>query len=129
MKEKATEQQMLFVEEYLKLKKSNQKQAAINAGYSPKSAESQACQLLKNPKVDAYLKKREKILADELRSIFVFDAIEARNIMASIMLNPNTPAKDRITCAKDFLDRAGFKPMDKVEHSGEISMPIIKIEK
>ena len=125
MKEKATEQQMLFVEEYLKLKKSNQKQAAINAGYSPKSAESQACQLLKNPKVDAYLKKREKILADELRSIFVFDAIEARNIMASIMLNPNTPAKDRIACAKDFLDRAGFKPMDKVEHSGGIAIDVL----
>ena len=34
--------------------------------------------------------------------------------------------RDKINVAKDFLDRAGFKPTDKVEHSGnmEINNPL-----
>lgn len=38
----ATGQQKLFVDEYLRLRKKNATQAAINAGYSPKSASSRA---------------------------------------------------------------------------------------
>jgi single-stranded DNA-binding protein len=41
--------QLLFVHEYLK--DLNGKQAAIRAGYSPKTAESQASRLLRNVKV------------------------------------------------------------------------------
>jgi phage terminase small subunit len=38
----------------------NGKQAAIDAGYSPRTAEVTASKLLKNPKVIAYLDKRRK---------------------------------------------------------------------
>ncbi|WP_270790242.1 terminase small subunit [Enterococcus diestrammenae] len=44
-----TREQKNFVDIYLKLRKRNQTQAAVGAGYSPKSASSQAYQLLQNP--------------------------------------------------------------------------------
>jgi len=120
----ATKQQKLFIDEYLKLRKSNQKQAAINAGYSPKSASSQASQLLNNPKVLEYLNEREKALSQELQEEFIFDALEARKVMYEIMNDPTARDMDRLNAAKDFLDRAGFKATDKVEHSGGISSEV-----
>lgn len=118
----ATAQQKLFVDEYLKLRKSNQKEAAINAGYSPKSAESQASQLLKNPRVQKYLKEREEQLEADLRQEFMFDALEARKVMYKIMNSDDARDQDKINVAKDFLDRAGFKPSEKLEHSGSIDL-------
>ena len=109
----STAQQKLFIDEWLKLRKKNQTQAAINAGYSVKSAESQASQLLKNPKVLEYLKERESQLEQGLREEFIFDALEARKIMREIMNDEETPHAVRLNAAKDFLDRAGFKPVEK----------------
>lgn len=55
-----TKRQEIFVAAYCV--KLDAKAAAIKAGYSPKSAESQGCQLLKNPKVaEAIAKKTGKI--------------------------------------------------------------------
>lgn len=47
-----TEQRKLFVDEHLKLRCKNATRAAINAGYSSKSAQSQASQILKDPKAE-----------------------------------------------------------------------------
>ena len=110
-----TLQQRMFVDEYLRLRKKNATQAAINAGYSPKSASSQASQLLNKANVAAYLKEREDALAQELREEFFFDALEARKEMYRIMIDPSADNRDKISVAKDFLDRAGFKPTDKTE--------------
>ncbi|NLD31932.1 MAG: terminase small subunit [Trichococcus flocculiformis] len=118
----ATGQQKLFVDEYLRLRKKNQTQAAINAGYSEKSASSQASQLLNNPKVLEYLNEREKAIIQELQQEFMFDALEARKVMYEIMKKEDAENRDKINVAKDFLDRAGFKPTDKVEHSGNMSI-------
>lgn len=118
----ATGQQKLFVDEYLRLRKKNQTQAAINAGYSEKSASSQASQLLNNPKVLEYLNEREKAIIQELQQEFIFDALEARKVMYEIMKKEDAENRDKINVAKDFLDRAGFKPTDKVEHSGNMSI-------
>lgn len=38
-KKETTAQRKLFIDEYLKLRRSNQKKTAMNAGYSKKSAE------------------------------------------------------------------------------------------
>lgn len=111
----ATEQQKLFVDEYLKLRKTNATQACINAGYSEKSASSQASQLLKNPRVMEYLDERERQLQDELKQAFFFDALEARKVLFNIMKNPEARDRDRIICAKDLLDRAGYKPTENVQ--------------
>lgn len=118
------EQQKLFVDEYLKLRKRSQKQAAINAGYSAKSADAQASQLMKNPKVLKYLNERESQLESELRKEFMFDALEARKVMYEIMNDAAAPENVRVSAAKDFLDRAGFKPVEKQEHSGQVTQNI-----
>lgn len=120
VKSRITEQQKQFVFEYLKLRKSNITQAAINAGYSPRTASSQGSQLLKNPKVSEFLKSEESKLSQGLRQEFVFDAIEARNVMYKIMKNAYSKDSDKLSAAKDFLDRAGFKAPDKVELTGRI---------
>lgn len=122
-----TNQQKVFIEEYLKLRKKNQRQAAINAGYSSKSADSQASQLLKNPKVIAYLEEREKLLEQDLRREFLFDALEARNILYSIMNEPEANFRDRLNAAKVFLDLAGIKHIDKMDKEKK-QAEIIKIK-
>jgi phage terminase small subunit len=117
------DQRMLFVDEYIKLRCKNAKQAAINAGYSPKTAQSQSSQILKDSNVQEYLKQRKSEISQELKQEFIFDALEARGVMYSIMTNPEAADRDKIAVAKDFLDRAGFKPMDEVKVSGNVNNP------
>ena len=59
----------------------------------------------------------------ELKQEFIYDALEARNVMYEIMKNPEAADRDKIAVAKDFLDRAGFKPTDEVKVSGNINNP------
>lgn len=127
-KREATRQQKLFVDEYLRNRKSNAKEAAIAAGYSKKTAGVQASQLLNNPYVLEYLNEREKTIEQELREEFIFDAIEARKVLYDIMKDPESRDMDRINAAKDFLDRAGFKPTDKVDVSGSLDTGLNKLD-
>ena len=114
-----TEQQQLFADEYIKrrCKHGAQKAAAIAAGYSEKTAKAIAHNLMQREDVQRYIKERKS------------DAIEAREVMNQIMNSGSSEAKDRINCAKDFLDRAGFKPSGKAEKddddedSGVIILP------
>jgi phage terminase small subunit len=81
-KEQLTEKQKRFCDEYMI--DMNGKQAAIRAGYTPKTAESQASRLLRNAKVQEYLTElRSKVSAkleltkemilEELRHIALSD--------------------------------------------------------
>ena len=117
------EQRKLFVDEYIKLRCKNAKQAAINAGYSQKSAQSQASQILNDPNVQEYLQQRKNEISQDLKQEFIFDALEARKVMFDILNNPEAADRDRIAVAKDFLDRAGFKPVDEVNLNGEVKNP------
>lgn len=110
-----TEQRKRFVEEYIKLHCKNATQAAINAGYSPKSASTQASDILKNSEVLEYLREQKSRLESDLRQEFVFGASEAYHVMIEILRNPESRDVDRISVAKDFLDRAGFKPQERAE--------------
>lgn len=116
-----TRQQKQFVDFYLKNRKKNQTQAAIDAGYSKKTAHVQASQLLKNPLVLEYLEKREKQLDKELRREFFFDAIDARRVLSDIINNPESKDTDRINAAKDLLDRAGYKAVDVHEIKANVN--------
>jgi phage terminase small subunit len=118
-----TDQRMMFVDEYIKLRCKNARQAAINAGYSEKSAQSQSSQILKDSEVLEYLKMRKDEISKGLQQEFIFDALEARKVMFEIMTNPGADDRDKIAVAKDFLDRAGFKPTDEVKLSGELNNP------
>ena len=117
------EQRKVFVDEYIKLRCKNAKQAAINAGYSPKSAQSQASQILNDPNVQEYLKQQKEEISQGLRREFVFDALEAREVLHEIMKNPEASDRDRIAAAKDLLDRAGFKPTEEVNLTGDVKNP------
>lgn len=83
--------QLIFIQEYLK--SGNGKQAAIAAGYSENSAESQASRMLRNDKVKQYLDKKEANLDRDLREIFVADAVKAYNVLLSIMEDPEQCTK------------------------------------
>jgi phage terminase small subunit len=86
--------QQRFVEEYLV--DLNGKQAAIRAGYSPKTAEQQASRLLSNAKV-----KLEVAAATEKRS-------ERTQIDADYVLKGILATVQRCEQAAPVLDRAGF---------------------
>lgn len=110
-----TERQKRFVDELLLLKMRNATQAAINAGYSKKTAYSIASENLKKPEIQDYLAKRKKELEEELRQALFFDALEAREVMEEILKKPEALDKDKLTAARDFLDRAGFGPVQRQE--------------
>lgn len=102
-----------FAQEYWKT--GHGTNSAINAGYSKKSAHTQANLLLNNIKVQERIKELESQSRDELQQQFSRDAIEARKIMFNIMKSDDAPEHVRLSAAKDFLDRAGYKPVEKSE--------------
>lgn len=104
--------QIIFVQEYLK--SGNGTRAAIAAGYSENSAESQASRMLRNAKVRQYLDKKEQNLDKDLREMFVDEAVNAFKVLRDIMNKDEAMDKDRIAAAKDLLDRAGYKPVDRI---------------
>lgn len=63
---KLTAKQILFVNCYLGAARCNATKAAILAGYSKKSVNSEASQLMANPKVKSYLKRRQDDIARRL---------------------------------------------------------------
>lgn len=106
-----TQQQKNFADEFIKrrCKHGSAKDSAIAAGYSEKTAVSIAYNLLQRDDVQKYIQDRKNSLADELREEFLFDAIEAREVMNEILKNKSSEDRDRLKAAIDFLDRAGFK--------------------
>jgi len=104
--------QLIFVQEYLR--SSNITAAAKAAGYSEATAYSQGSRLLKNVKIQQYLNKNKQNLNRDLREMFAADAVEAYNVLKEIMNSPGATDKDRLVAARDLLDRAGYKPTDKV---------------
>jgi phage terminase small subunit len=115
---------MIFVTEYIK-NGNNATQAAIAAGYSEKTAYSQGSRLLKSVEVQQYLNKTEQKLNRDLRQIFAEDAVEAYAVLKKIMLNPSSQDKDRITAARDILDRGGYKPIERISADIQAGVTIL----
>jgi phage terminase small subunit len=108
--------QKAFVQEFVL--DFNATQAAIRAGYSERSAEVTGFRLLRNAKVCEEIHKVKEQTAEELRQRFIGDALLAREVLVSVLNDPNATNRDKITAAKDLLDRSGFAPIDKKELSG-----------
>jgi phage terminase small subunit len=91
--------------------------AAISAGYSPKTARVQAHAMLKIPHVLQALIERTAI---EL----VSSAPNAANTLTDLLKGKSEYV--RLEAAKDLLDRAGLKPVEKHDHrvSGSLSVDI-----
>ena len=104
----------------------NGTQSAIKAGYSEKTAYSQANQLLKNVEIQKKIKELEEESRALLQQQFSRDAIEARKIMFNIMQDDDAPENVRLSAAKDFLDRAGYKPTDdmNIHSTGDMGITV-----
>jgi phage terminase small subunit len=104
---------MIFVTEYIK-NGNNATHAAISAGYSEKTASSQGSRLLKSVEVQQFLNTTQQNLNRDLRTMFTEDAVKAYRVLTEIMEDPTAQHKDRLVAARDLLDRAGYKPADKI---------------
>lgn len=123
--EQLTERQRRFAWEYWDL--GNATRSAINAGYSEKTAHVQGPRLLKNVRIQELIKEYREESEALLRQQFSKDAVEARKVMYNMMADDDVPENVRLSAAKDFLDRAGFKPVEKseVESNGELGIKVI----
>lgn len=110
-----TEQQEKFAIEYART--GNATQSAIVAGYSPNSAEVQGCRLLKNDKVREKVAEQKAQMAEHLRMLMAKEALTAFGVLKDIMNDPKAKGSDRVKCAIDLLDRAGYVAEKKVEVS------------
>lgn len=111
----ANEQWEIFATEYART--GNATQSAIVAGYSESSAYNQGYRLMKN---DEVVKKVEEIkhqMMQDLRSRMSAEASSAFGVLEQIMKNPDAKDADRIKCAVEVLDRAGYVAEKKVEVS------------
>ena len=99
------QRQKLFASEYIKL--GNGTQAAINAGYSERTASSQSERLLRNVEIKRFIQAEVEKMHDEN----IMDAKEALSILSDIargkrdeevlMMNPVTGEVERVTKKAD----------------------------
>jgi phage terminase small subunit len=125
-----TDKQKAFVYEYMKSK--NATRAAVAAGYSEKTAYSIGSELLKKPEVAEFLAQQEAELKRDLRERFAEEAEMAFETVVKIAQGISPPgvkkpsARTVLDAAKDLLDRAGYKPTDKidahVENDGQLNV-------
>lgn len=108
-----TEQRKRFVLEYIKLRCKNQREAAIRAGYSPKSAATQACDILKDSEVQAFLQEQKAAILREIQEDLALSASDAVSVVYQVMMDTEAKDADRLKAAFDILDRAGFRPEDR----------------
>lgn len=110
-----TNKQLRFVDEYVK--DYNATQAAIRAGYSERTASTSGYRNTNNDEILKKIKQRQDEIREQLQQQFSSDAVVARKIMFDIMRDEGAMENVRLAAAKDFLDRAGYKPVDKKETS------------
>lgn len=87
---KLTEKQKIFCDEYIKL--GNATQAAINAGYSKRTARSQGQRLLTNVDIKKYIDERMEQLASER-------IMSAQEILERLSLIANAEIKETVVVA------------------------------
>lgn len=121
---KLTTKQKKFCDEYIK--SGNAKEAAIKAGYSPKTAYSIGNENLNKPELKSYIEKQMK----KLESKKIAGAREVLEYLSSVMRGEQTEsvttakgvyddvpvsAKDRISAAKEILKRYPVDPLGKAQ--------------
>jgi Terminase small subunit len=122
MSEELTGKQQNFIEHFVLL--NHITNAAKAAGYSEKTAHVQGSDLLKKPKIQAAIVEKRKQLTESLQYKFLMYSEEAISIHLEVMRSEDAPFQSRLNAAKDILDRAGFKAVDKNELTGSIANKI-----
>ena len=100
-KKHLNQRQIRFVQNYMKT--NNITQSAIDAGYSPKTAHVQGCNLLKNPKVSAYI----NAINERLESDKIADIEEVMQYLTSVMRGEKKDQFDMDASLSDRTRAAG----------------------
>lgn len=107
-----TAKQIRFVDEYMI--DSNAKQAAIRAGYSPRSAEFQGSKLLADSKVSQEINKRKQELAEK-------NAITVQTLVDDLIYikdkNKDNFAPAAISAIKEIGKLLNLYPAEKHDHT------------
>ena len=140
---KLTVKQKAFADFYIEL--GNATEAYIKAGYKASKreiAEVEGCKLLRNPKVEAYLKDREKQIEDDsiakakevlaflsssLRGEVVEEVVTTETVdgmIKPVILKKQISAKDRIKAA-ELLGKRYALFTEKVDLEGNVGVTII----
>ena len=112
-----TDRQDKFVQFYAET--GNATQAAIHAGYSEKTAKQQGHQL-KEQLRPLIAEKTKEVLADKVPNML--------NLLTTIA-ETSTSDTARISAIKDLLDRAGLKPIERIEQTNIESMSDEEIQR
>lgn len=117
------ERQEKFCLEYIKT--DSQRQAAINAGYSEKTADQIASRLLSNVKFkhvqDRYHELLEKY---PKKNKLIADVEEILEFISAIMRDKEEDTKDRLKSA-EMLGKKYAMFTDKIQHEGNIPIKIV----
>ncbi len=98
-----------------------QGEAARLAGYSPKSADSQAVDNLKNPQIIEYIEQLNKASKLALRLRFSGMATTAYNELTKVLLDQDTPPQTKANVAKMILDYAGMEEPKQLNVTADVN--------
>jgi phage terminase small subunit len=100
-----------------------QKESAIRAGYTVKSADVTASKMLREAKIIEYI----SFLKQSVEEIFADKAKLALETLLEIMTDQKAPTTSRVKASTEILDRAGYSATQKIKadinttHSGSIT--------
>jgi phage terminase small subunit len=97
-----------------------QGEAARLAGYSSKSADSQAVDNLKNSQIIEYIEELNKASKLALRLRFSGMATTAYNELTKVLLDEDTPPQTKANVAKMILDYAGMEEPKQVNLTADV---------
>lgn len=115
---KLTQKEELFVSEYIK---DGNGSRAVMLAYDVKNANtasSMAYLILKRE----HIKQAVKMRKHDIWEHFKLEAENMFNLLCEMANNPNTPPRVKIDAIRDVLDRAGYKPIDKQEITGNMTL-------
>ena len=115
---KLTERQKRFAEYYAQC--GNIVQSAVNAGYSEKYANSDACKILENPRVAEYIKQ----LTEKAQDARIMTAKERQITLSDIAKETEYEPSDRIK-AIDVLNKMTGEYLVKVEADVDTELRVV----
>lgn len=117
MKDELTKRQEAFAQAYVRIRVGSR--AAIEAGYSERSAMQQGSTLLSYPKVLARVKELDTERKEQLEAAIRGQAAVAIKALVDIINGTRTKgAMAAVQAANSILDRSGLKPIERLEHGG-----------
>ena len=90
-------------------------EAAINAGYSEKTARNAGSQNMTKQHILDYIAELQKERESLLQRRFMHEAQMAFNELRNVLYDEDTPPHVKSNTAKMIIDYAGFKPIEKQE--------------